>query len=42
MNMMGKMMENMSKEEMKDMMGKMMKECYADMKAEDKRTRTIR
>jgi len=36
MNMMGKMMENMSKEGMKDMMDKMMIGCCADMTAEDK------
>ena len=34
--MMKKMMENMSKGEMKGMMDKMMKECCADMIAEDK------
>ncbi len=36
MNMMEKMMENMGKGEMKSMMDKMMKECCADMTAEDK------
>jgi len=36
MKMMENMMGNMSKEEMKGMMDKMMKECCADMTAEDK------
>ncbi len=36
MNMMEKMMENMGKGEMKSMMDKMMKECCADMTAQDK------
>jgi len=36
MNMMEKMMGNMGKGEMKSMMDKMMKECCADMTAEDK------
>jgi len=35
-DMMGKMMGNTSKGEMKSMMDKMMKECCADMTAEDK------
>ena len=36
MNMMEKMMQNMSKEEMSSMMNKLMKECCADMTSEDK------